>query len=46
MIMNWVFESYSSVYQTAMMQDVKSVRAPKAIKVPLTTRIMRAIGRG
>jgi hypothetical protein len=44
--MNWVFESYSSVYQTAMMQDMKPIRAPKAIKVPLTTRIMRAIGRG
>ena len=26
--MNWVFETYSNVYQTAMMQDTKS--APKA----------------
>jgi hypothetical protein len=44
--MNWIFESYSNVYQTAMMQDMKSVRAPKAIKVPFSTRIMRALGRG
>jgi hypothetical protein len=26
--MNWVFEAYSNVYQTAMMQDTKN--APKA----------------
>jgi hypothetical protein len=26
--MNWIFETYSNVYQTAMMQDVK--KAPKA----------------
>jgi hypothetical protein len=24
--MNWVFETYSNVYSTAMLQDVKSVR--------------------
>jgi hypothetical protein len=24
--MNWVFETYSNVYNTAMMQDVKTVR--------------------
>lgn len=27
--MNWIFETYSNVYNTAMMQDV---RAPKARK--------------
>jgi hypothetical protein len=26
--MNWVFETYSNVYQTAMMQDMRSL--PKA----------------
>jgi hypothetical protein len=28
--MNWVFETYSNVYQTAMMQDQRKVSAPRA----------------
>jgi hypothetical protein len=31
-IMNWVFETYSNVYQTAMMHDVKKVTANKSEK--------------
>ncbi len=30
--MNWVFETYSNVYSTAMMQDTKTVRKAKADK--------------
>jgi hypothetical protein len=33
--MNWIFETYSNVYNTAMMQDV---RAPKARKEAAHTR--------
>lgn len=45
--MNWIFESYSSVYNTAMMQDRKSApvaQAPK--KQPSTSAIARLFGRG
>jgi hypothetical protein len=41
--MNWVFETYSNVYQTAMMQDVKS--APKA-KAPSKSVLARIFRRG
>jgi hypothetical protein len=27
--MNWVFETYSNVYSTAMMHDVKTAKQPK-----------------
>jgi hypothetical protein len=41
--MNWVFETYSNVYSTAMMQDVKT--APKAT-VPAKSILVRLFGRG
>jgi hypothetical protein len=41
--MNWVFETYSNVYSTAMMQDVKSV--PKAAVVRKSI-LGRLFGRG
>jgi hypothetical protein len=41
--MNWVFETYSNVYSTAMMQDVKS--APKAT-VPAKSFLGRLFRRG
>jgi hypothetical protein len=41
--MNWVFETYSNVYQTAMMQDVKL--APKA-KTPTKSVLARLFRRG
>jgi hypothetical protein len=44
--MNWIFESYSNVYQTAMMQDVKTVRRARRVKTPVTTRLKRLFGRG
>jgi hypothetical protein len=42
-IMNWVFETYSNVYSTAMMQDTKV--APKAI-VAHKPILVRLFGRG
>lgn len=41
--MNWVFETYSNVYSTAMMQDVKS-----AAKAPIARKsiLVRLFGRG
>jgi hypothetical protein len=47
--MNWIFETYSNVYNTAMMQDVRALNArkeaPKALKesafskfLPLSSR--------
>ncbi len=44
--MNWIFESYSNVYQTAMMQDVKTVRRARSVKAPVKTRLMRFFSRG
>jgi hypothetical protein len=42
-IMNWVFETYSNVYTTAMMQDMKVAnKAPVARKSVLA----RLFGRG
>jgi hypothetical protein len=36
--MNWVFETYSNVYNTAMMQDTKSPRSVTAAKSDKTVR--------
>jgi hypothetical protein len=41
--MNWVFETYSNVYSTAMMQDVKT--APKT-NVARKSILVRLFGRG
>jgi hypothetical protein len=41
--MNWVFETYSNVYNTAMMHDVK--KAPKA-KAPAKTSFFSLFRRG
>jgi hypothetical protein len=27
--MNWIFETYSNVYNTAMMQDTRAIKASK-----------------
>jgi hypothetical protein len=37
--MNWVFETYSNVYSTAMMQDVKSAPKVKSDRKSLLVRI-------
>jgi hypothetical protein len=42
-IMNWVFETYSNVYTTAMMQDMKSAPKAKTDRKPILARIF---GRG
>ncbi len=36
--MNWVFETYSNVYNTAMMQETKTSRHVAAAKSPKTIR--------
>jgi hypothetical protein len=36
--MNWVFETYSNVYNTAMMQETKSVRNVASAKSNKTVR--------
>jgi hypothetical protein len=41
--MNWVFETYSNVYSTAMMQDTKF--APKA-SIARKSLFVRLFGRG
>ncbi len=41
--MNWVFETYSNVYTTAMMQDMKSAPKAKTDRKPILARIF---GRG
>jgi hypothetical protein len=42
-VMNWVFETYSNVYSTAMMQDTKvAVKAEAARK----SIFLRLFGRG
>jgi hypothetical protein len=37
--MNWLFETYSNVYSTAMMQDVKSAPKVKTEQKPVLARI-------
>ena len=37
--MNWVFETYSNVYSTAMMQDVKAAPKAKSDRKPLLARL-------
>jgi hypothetical protein len=37
--MNWVFETYSNVYSTAMMQDVKSAPKSKTEQKSILSRI-------
>jgi hypothetical protein len=37
--MNWVFETYSNVYQTAMMHDVKQAPKAKSDHKPLLARL-------
>jgi hypothetical protein len=36
--MNWIFETYSNVYSTAMMQDVKPFRHIAAANKPTSMR--------
>ncbi len=43
--MNWVFETYSNVYNTAMMQDAKTVRNVAAANGKSRGLIARLIGR-
>ena len=46
--MNWIFETYSNVYNTAMMNDVKSPRHVAGAKSSSKTRgvIARFFARG
>ena len=37
--MNWVFETYSNVYSTAMMQNVKAAPKQKTEQKPILARI-------
>lgn len=37
--MNWLFETYSNVYSTAMMQDVKAAPKAKTDRKPILARI-------
>jgi hypothetical protein len=39
--MNWVFETYSNVYQTAMMQDMKAAPKVKAESKSVLARLFR-----
>jgi hypothetical protein len=43
--MNWVFETYSNVYGTAMMQDMKFVAPAKKTSTGFKATIARIIGR-
>jgi hypothetical protein len=42
-IMNWVFETYSNVYSTAMMQDVKVAHKATVARKSVLARLF---GRG
>ena len=44
--MNWVFETYSNVYSTAMMQDKRLPKAPATKAVKPVSTIARLFGRG
>lgn len=45
--MNWILETYSDVYTTAMLQDVKPKHhAPVARKSKTIAKIARLFGRG
>ena len=44
--MNWVFETYSNVYSTAMMQDTRLPKAPVAKAAKPVSAIARLFGRG
>jgi hypothetical protein len=41
--MNWVFETYSNVYSTAMMQDTKVAAKAPVVKASF---LVRLLGRG
>ncbi len=43
--MNWVFETYSNVYGTAMMQDMKFVAPAKKVDTGIRAKIARLITR-
>ena len=44
--MNWVFETYSNVYSTAMMQDQRPAKAPVAKVAKPISVIARLFRRG
>ncbi len=45
--MNWIFDTYSNVYNTAMMMDSKLPHHVPAAKKPKTvSRIAKLLGRG
>ena len=44
--MNWVFETYSNVYSTAMMQNTRPAKASVAKTVKAVSTIARLFGRG
>lgn len=39
--MNWIFETYSNVYQTAMMQDMKPAPKVKTERKSVLARLFR-----
>jgi hypothetical protein len=46
MTMNWIFESYSNVYNTAMMIEQRPVQAASTAKTPVASKIARLFKRG
>lgn len=45
--MNWIFDTYSNVYATAMMQDMKNNHHVPAVKTTKSTSTLaRLLGRG
>ena len=44
--MNWIFETYSNVYSTAMMQDQRPAKAPVAKATKSVSAVARLFGRG
>jgi hypothetical protein len=43
--MNWVFETYSNVYSTAMMQDTKTIRHAASAKSSSSSKLRGAVAR-
>ena len=44
--MNWIFETYSNVYNTAMMVEQRPVQAESKAKKPAASKLARLFGRG
>lgn len=45
--MNWIFETYSNVYNTAMMQETRGFKAPVAAsKTTVANKLAKLFNRG